>query len=213
MKSCAPIKRASFDCHVLGFECENVIDRCFVVAQNNKQITARTYPKMLLIQPKVDGNKFILSAPDKVDLMLDLNKLKEGRANEKVQLWSCEVGGIDAGDEAAEWLSKYLVGKINVFRLIYYPHSYATKPVRNADKKYKAYKGEDTGSYHDQTSYMLINQESVDELNSHLDHVVKPLQLRPNLVVKGAHAYAEDNWQWIRVGDSVVFRGLKPCER
>ena len=60
---------------------------------------------------------------------------------------------------------------------------------------------------------MLINQASIDELNSHLDHVVKPLQFRPNLVVKGPGAYDEDNWKWVKVGDNVVYRVLKPCTR
>lgn len=60
---------------------------------------------------------------------------------------------------------------------------------------------------------MLINQASMDEMNTHLDHVVKPLQFRPNIVVKGPEAYAEDNWKWIRFGENVVFRGVRPCQR
>lgn len=60
---------------------------------------------------------------------------------------------------------------------------------------------------------MLINQGSIDELNRHMDHVITPLQFRPNFVVKGPKAYEEDHWNWVRIGDNVVFRNIKPCTR
>lgn len=212
MKSCAAVKRNSFDCQILGFEYESLFDRCLVVSQNNKQVTARTYPKMVLIQPTVVDNQLTLSAPEKSDITLDLNELRKKPANEKVQLWDSKVIGIDAGDEVANWLSEFIVNKPGVFRLIYYPYEYPTKPKLKCDKQYK-YNGKDVGIYHDATSYMLINQGSIDELNTHLDHMVKPLQFRPNVVVKGPGAYEEDNWQWVRFGENVVFRGVRPCTR
>ena len=213
LKSCAPIKRNSFDCHLLGVEYDGLFDRCFVISQNGKQVTARVYPKMVLIEPKVIGNHLNLSAPGKSDFVLNLNDLREESINGNVECWYAKVNGIDAGDAVANWLSEFIVDKPGVFRLLYYPYSYPTKGVAEKDKVYKAYRNEDAGTYHDKTSYMLINQASIDELNSHLDHVVKPLQFRPNLVVKGPGAYDEDNWKWVKVGDNVVYRVLKPCTR
>lgn len=212
LKSGAPIKRNTFDCQILGFEYETLFDRCLVVSQNNKQVTARTYPKMILIQPTVVNEQLTLSAPGQSDITLDLNELRKKPVKSKVQLWDSKVLGIDAGDDVANWLSEYIVKIPNVFRLIYYPYEYPTKPKLSMDKQYN-YNAKDVGVYHDATSYMLINQGSVDELNSHLDHVTKPLQFRPNIVVKGPNAYEEDNWQWIRFGENVVFRGVRPCTR
>ena len=37
-------------------------------------------------------------------------------------------------------------------------------------------------------------------------------RFRPNIVVSGATAYAEDDWKKIRVGEA-EFRSTKPCER
>lgn len=213
VKSCAPVKQRSFYCHNLGVEYENLFDRCFVVSQNKKQLTARSNPKMVLIQPKVVGDELILSAPDTADFVLNLNELKNQSINAKVECWYAKVVGIDAGDEVAEWLSEFIVGRKEAVRLVFYPHVYPTKGVSQKDRKYKAYKNEDAGSYHDKTSYMLINQGSIDELNTHLDHIVKPLQFRPNLVVKGPAAYDEDNWKWVRIGENVIFRVLKLCTR
>lgn len=212
VKSCAPVKRNSLECHVLGFQHETIFDRCFVVSRNNKQATALTYPKMLLIQPKVLDNQLILSAPGKSDFALDLSELKKRSADQEVQLWAMKAVGVDAGDEVANWISEYLVGELGVFRLFFYPYSYPTKAIPKCDDKY-SYKVEDVGAYHDSISYMLINQDSIDELNTHLDHVVKPLQFRPNIVIKGPGAYEEDNWKWIRIGKDAIFRGSRPCIR
>lgn len=168
---------------------------------------------MVLIQPRVENAQLILSAPGRSDFVLNLDELRKKPINGKVECWYSKVRGIDAGDEAADWLSEAIVGRPEVFRLLFYPHLYPTKGVASVDRKYKAYKSDDAGTYHDKTSYMLINQGSMNELNSHLDHVVKPLQFRPNLVVKGPSGYDEDNWQWVRVGETVIFRVLKPCTR
>lgn len=37
-------------------------------------------------------------------------------------------------------------------------------------------------------------------------------RFRPNLVVSGSDAFAEDDWATVRIGDA-VFRSTKPCER
>lgn len=213
MKSCAPIKRKSFNCHLLGVECEDLFDRGFIVSRKNKQVTARAYPNMVLIQPSIVDNKLILSAPGRSDFVLDLDELRKKPAKAKIECWYSKVDGIDAGDEVADWLSEYIVGRPGEFRMSFYPYLRPTRGRSKNDLMFKAYTNEDAGTFHDKTSYMLINQGSLDELNTHLDHVVKPLQFRPNLVVKGPNAYEEDHWKWIRVGESTIFRVLKPCTR
>lgn len=214
LKSCGPVRRQSFDCHCLGLKYENLFDRCFVITHRNKQITAVAYPKLVLIQPKVVKNVLILSAPNQSDLMLNLDHLKDQRATEIVDLTYTIISGVDAGNEAADWLSEYIFGKSDIVRLIYYPHLHPSRGRKPSDiKKYKAFKYDDVGIYHDDTSYTLMNQASIDELNSILKTPVKPLQYRANLIVTGTEAYEEDSWQWIRVGDTVIFRVLKLCQR
>lgn len=213
MKSCAPIKENSFDCHQLGISVGELFDRCFIVSGNEKQITARIYPKMVLIRPRIEGNRLILSAPEKADFIIDLDELKSKNPSAKVACWYSTVKGVDVGDAASDWISDFLTDKKVSLRLLYYPYVHPTKGKRAADNKYKQYLQSDAGTYHDSTSFMMINQSSIDELNTHLDHVVKPLRFRPNFVVKGPKAYEEDNWQWVRIGENVVFRVLKLCTR
>lgn len=66
---------------------------------------------------------------------------------------------------------------------------------------------------HDETSFMLMNQASFDDLNSRLDTPVTPLQYRPNFVVKGPYAWAEDTWKWVKIGNETIYKNIQPCIR
>lgn len=68
------------------------------------------------------------------------------------------------------------------------------------------------GAYPDATSYCLINEASVTDLNTRLEKPVNPEQFRPNFVIKGASAYEEDTWGWVKIGD-VIFKTVMPCTR
>lgn len=50
------------------------------------------------------------------------------------------------------------------------------------------------------------------DLNSRLDEPVTPQQFRMNFVVKGATAYEEDKWDWVKIGN-VILRNIRPCTR
>ena len=60
-----------------------------------------------------------------------------------------------------------------------------------------------------------MNLSSVEDLNTRLERPVDPLQFRGNFQLKMdiGEAYAEDNWQWIRIGEDTVFRNVAPCLR
>lgn len=65
---------------------------------------------------------------------------------------------------------------------------------------------------------MILTQNSLDDLNNHLEAdvgKVTSLQFRPNLVVSGSEIkpYDEDKWEWIKIGNKVVMKGFKPCTR
>ena len=62
---------------------------------------------------------------------------------------------------------------------------------------------------------MLMNLSSVEDLNTRLERPVDPLQFRGNFHLKMdiKEPYAEDNWQWVRIGEEAVFRIVAPCTR
>jgi uncharacterized protein YcbX len=86
--------------------------------------------------------------------------------------------------------------------------------VRHSNDKY-AGPGKRLG-FADGYAYLVTNTASLEDLNLRLaakGHPALPMnRFRPNLVVSGAEAYAEDNFGSIHIG-SAVLRGAKPCGR
>lgn len=60
--------------------------------------------------------------------------------------------------------------------------------------------------------YHMISEASVAHLNQLLDAPVPLDRFRPNIVIAGAPAFAEDAWQTIRINQQ-VFQVVKPCDR
>lgn len=60
-----------------------------------------------------------------------------------------------------------------------------------------------------------MNLASVDDLKHKMNKPVDPLQFRGNfhLRMDKDEPYAEDKWQWIRIGEDAVFRVVAPCTR
>ncbi|KZX60326.1 hypothetical protein A3709_12100 [Halioglobus sp. HI00S01] len=120
-----------------------------------------------------------------------------------VSIWSDEVTARDAGDEAAQWLSEQFGRSL---RLVYM----GEECQRRVDTEY-AHRGE-TVSFADGFPLLLVSAASLETLNSRLTQPVALDRFRPNLVVAGCGAHAEDEWRRIRIG-SVEFDLAKPCSR
>lgn len=58
-----------------------------------------------------------------------------------------------------------------------------------------------------------MTESSLNELNNKLENSVTSLQFRPNIVVSGTDPFIEDKWEWIKIGEKVVIRNVKPCPR
>lgn len=185
-----------------------------VVNAAGEFVTARAHPKLVQVKPyiEVEGDVMILSAPGMTNLRVDIAELLTFDIVKAV-VWNEAVDAVDAGDVAAQWFSRYVLEEDVGLRLVFYPSSYPTRDVRDKNKVFETAVREDTGALHDASSFMLINESSVEELNTRIEQPVTALRFRPNIVIKGPEAYAEDQWKWIKIGDEVVFRSVKPCTR
>ncbi|MGC5701045.1 MOSC domain-containing protein [Pseudomonas sp. NFXW11] len=120
-----------------------------------------------------------------------------------VTIWQDSLRVPDAGDEAAAWVSQF-VGK---------PTRLVQVPLERARSTAAGYgKDDDQVAFADGFPLLLIGQASLEELSGRVGRPLEMLRFRPNLVIEGSEAFAEDGWKRVRIGD-VEFRVVKPCAR
>ncbi|TLX53073.1 MOSC domain-containing protein [Stutzerimonas nosocomialis] len=165
-------------------------------------ITQRLVPSMALLTARWVGEDALrLQAPGMPDLLVEVPPA--GAELRGVRIWRESALMPDAGDDAAQWLSASL-GR--ACRLVYLPRERAIQ----VDTGY-ASPGERT-AFTDGFPFLLIGQASLDDLSRRVGRALPMTRFRPNLVVSGAEAYAEDQWRRIRIG-TLEFRVVKPCSR
>jgi len=71
---------------------------------------------------------------------------------------------------------------------------------------------DDAVSFADAYPFLLIGENSLRDLNEKLETPVPMNRFRPNFVVSGSEAFAEDDWKQIKIG-TAVFHVVKPCAR
>jgi uncharacterized protein YcbX len=139
-----------------------------------------------------------VAVPDPVDMVT-------------LDIFGTKVEGVLADRSAHEWASTYLGMPV---QLVHMDDPATRRPV---DPDY-ALPGE-TVSFADGYPLLLVSASSLDSLNSLIaqgPHAAEgPLpvnRFRPNVVVSGTDAWAEDDWSRVAIGE-VTFRVAKMCGR
>ncbi len=179
-------------------------DRRWMVvdANSGKFLTQRARPEMALLKARWEGEAaLLLSAPGMDVLKVAVPDVSSsGRG---VLIWRESLQVPDAGDVAAQWLTRLLD---HPCRLVYLPASQGIQ----VDLDY-AQPGERT-AFSDGFPFLLIGQRSLDDLSARVGQILDARRFRPNIVIAGSPPYAEDTWRRIRIGD-MEFRVVKPCSR
>lgn len=176
--------------------------RMMIVDSQGEFITQRDAPRLALIEPVInDDSSMTLRAPNKSSV--SFMPSNEGR-RVKARVWRDVCDAIDQGDEVAAWLQDFLSMPARLVRM-------ADDFVRRVDARY-ARRPSDQTSFADGYPFLLISQASLDDLNARLDSPIPMNRFRPNIVLSGCNAFAEDDWREIRIGD-ITFNVVKPCAR
>ncbi|MBU0521281.1 MOSC domain-containing protein [Pseudomonas sp. B14-6] len=169
---------------------------------NGRFLTQRTVGKMSQLSAlwNADGG-LTLSAPGRP--AIDIALPGSGAELRGVTIFKDSLRVPDAGDEAGAWVSEF-IGKPT--RLVQIPLDRA----RTTQAGYG--RNDDQVAFADGFPLLLIGQASLEDLSKNVGRPLEMLRFRPNLVIEGSEAFAEDNWKRIRIGD-VEFRVVKPCSR
>lgn len=188
--------------------------RWMVVDEEGRQLTQRGLPRMCLVRPSLspppgaddyhaDGRHdpvvLELSAPEAGSV--EIGSDEPGRLV-KVRVWDDEVDAVAAGGPVDAWLSEFLGVKARLVRFEHTPQV----PGRAWQRV----------SFPDSLPFLLIGSSSLDDLNRRLRERGRPEvemnRFRPNLVVSGSEAFAEDGWLEVSVGP-LRFTVTRPCGR
>ncbi len=174
-----------------------------VIDEDGYFLTQRQLPRMALIRPEINEAEGILklNAPDMPEIAVKLNS--EGQ-NLSVTVWDDTCSALYEGNEASHWFTQFLGVET---RLVKFASGY----VRQVDQNY-AKRKEDQVGFADGFPFLLLTEASLAYLNSRLSEALPMNRFRPNIVLSGARAFAEDSWKKIVI-NGVNFDVVKPCAR
>ncbi|MCM0618829.1 MOSC domain-containing protein [Nocardioides bruguierae] len=184
-------------------------DRRWMVvdAGEGTAVTAREVNRMLLVGAEPTPTGIRLSGADQEPLeVAEPDPARQLR----VQVWSSHLSAAAAGSEADAWLSQALGRPVRLVHL--------DDPTRRTtDPRFS--REDDRVSFADGYPLLLASASSLAAVNAaHRERAgedaprLTMTRFRPNVVVEGAEAWAEDDWRVLRIGGAVL-RAVKGCAR
>lgn len=178
--------------------------RWMLVDEKNRFLTQREYPQMALLKTAIESTSITVhhSAAKNDEIKIPL--IPSSTTTVLVEVWDDVCAAIVADDSINQWFSR----KLGITCKAVYMPDETERPV---DKRY-AKESSDITSFSDAYPILLVSEASLDDLNRRLESPVPMDRFRPNLVISGTGAYAEDTMKQFRI-NGLNFYGVKLCGR
>lgn len=175
--------------------------RWMLTDKNGEFFTQREFPKMATLSISVNDESLTVSSSEneKIEVPFKL----EGNQTQKVTVWNSVCDALVLPRNINEWFSDVLKTDC---QLVYMPG----ESEREINKFFN--RNNEIVSFADGYPFMLLGENSLNDLNEKLEMKLPMNRFRPNIVIDGAEAFAEDVWKKIQIGET-VFRSTKPCAR
>lgn len=214
IKSCAatPCERVELTAHGLKHD-----RQWMIVDQHGQFQTQRQIPHLVWITPTVDKNAITLSAPGQSDLSFPILGPEQAASHpsKAVTVWKDSLPAIDLGPQASQWLDGFLEVPGKSYHLV----QFDPNATRVSDPKW-ASEGPAGVHFADGFAVNVLSQAAVDLFNDKALEMglgtVDPLRFRPNIVLNGLEAHAEDLSDRLLFGlaqDQIELALVKPCPR
>lgn len=177
--------------------------RWMLVDEDGMFVTQRVYPQLALLGVKLGQSGLEVFHKKDPSRCIEVPFGLATGMEVMVTIWDDQVLAKAVHSDFDRWFSEFLDFKV---RLVVLPES----SHRKVDPRY-AVNGESV-SFADGMPYLILGQESLNELNSRLDSPVNMDRFRPNIVLSGGEPFLEDKLRKIQIG-SVDFQIVKPCAR
>lgn len=199
VKSAAGISLDSSKVALRGLEYDR---RWMVIDENRRLVTQRERPELALLRTSFTGECLRLEADGMLGLELPLYPDALHPDDSElltVMMWK-EPMTAHLVEAATDWFSTLLGG---LYRLVYMPETTLRPSPDHAPSPV---------SFADGNPFLLVSEASLADLNGRLDNPVDVRHFRPNLVVSGCEAFAEDGWDAVKIG-ALRLRCTIPCVR
>jgi uncharacterized protein YcbX len=177
--------------------------RWMVVRSDGGFLSQREFPKLACVVPEVQLDEGLLLTADG-QAALKVDSPSAAGTQIAVRIWDDTLLARDAGDEAAAWLSRVLGTSARLVRQDA-DHRRALKRDPGAPRGVSA-------AFADAYPFLLISEASLQELNRRLAEPLPMNRFRPNIVISGGEAFAEDSWKNLHIGGA-RFALVSPCSR
>lgn len=178
--------------------------RFMLIDQSGKFVTQRKHPILskfsATILSAAGKSGLTISAPGIGDVSFDIEDFSREM---DVVVWGDCVKALAASNEQSREISRLLNLDVS---LVYMPN----ETFRQVDRDFFA--GDQRVSFADAFPLLLASEASLNDLNEKLDTPVPMGRFRPNIVIDGLDAFAEDGWKKLRIGQ-LEFDCVKPCSR
>jgi uncharacterized protein YcbX len=167
-----------------------------VVDERGNFLSQREHPELGKIRSHVSDESIELSGAGEV-VRID----SAAGPSVKVRVWEDEVVAEDCGPVAAGFIT-HVLGRLA--RVVKLGAGYS----RPVDARY----AEGEVSFADGFPLLVATSASVAAIASAVATPIDARRFRPNLVIDGAEAFAEDSWRELAIGE-VRLELVKPCAR
>ncbi|KAL8224675.1 hypothetical protein R6Q57_017232 [Mikania cordata] len=149
----------------------------------------------------INNKQSVVRAPGMAELKVSM--AKPCIRSDGVSLWGWTGSALDEGDEAAKWFTEFIGEPTRLVRFNDESETRRVDPVYASGFNVK---------FPDSFPFLLISEASLDAVNQQLKEPVSINRFRPNMLVIGCDAFAEDLWKQIKIND-LTFQGVKLCPR
>ncbi|MDI9245237.1 MOSC domain-containing protein [Marinobacter sp. CHS3-4] len=174
-------------------------DRRWMIVDSDRQfVTQRSNPELSRVKTRLEEGQALITIPGEGSF-----RLVPGKEQVQVRVWQDWVPAAYGSDGASAALSRFCGAEL---RLVYMTDDSFRRVDEQRVTEYRRV------SFADGFPFLVVNRASLDELNQRLESAVDMLRFRPNVVVSGAEAWAEDHWESLQIG-SITLDLVKPCSR
>jgi uncharacterized protein YcbX len=186
------------------------LDRAWMVVDAaGRFVSQRELPRMALIRITLKGDEMILRAPGMLAVHVALDRVEEAT---EVEVWNDRVAAFDMGALCAQWFSDFLGTKLRLVRF--------DPDARRLSSAQWTGALEAENAFQDGFPLLVTSTGSLGEINARLARAghepVTLARFRPNLVLAGIDAHAEDQLDEIVFASAdgpVRIKLVKPCVR